>query len=257
MARGIVQNLTFRKKRGFDALEFCKFLEKEYLKSNRSGTRTKKTFAPSSIGGYNGLCPRYWYLAFNEHEFQDRNDALGIANMANGTAAHSRIEKLLNESNIEVDTEVEINFADPPLRGFVDFIMDWDGEIVVGEFKTTRQEVFMIRQASMKPSPQHIIQILIYLKVTGNKNGFVMYENKNSQEFLVIPVELDEKNEKIVDDVFEWLRMVYKNFEEGELPIRPVRKANKICKGCPIFDECWVKQPEGTVDLPLMEVPTL
>jgi CRISPR/Cas system-associated exonuclease Cas4 (RecB family) len=257
MARDIVQNLTFRKAKSFDAAAFSKFIEAQYLKSNRSGTRTKQTFAPSSIGGYNGLCPRYWYLAFNEHDFDDNNDALGIANMANGTAAHDRIEKLLNDSNLNVDTEVEIKLEDPPIRGFIDFIMEWDGEIVVGEFKTTRQEVFLIRQASMKPSAQHMIQILIYLKATGNKSGLVLYENKNTQEFLVIPVELNERTEALIEEVFEWLRMVYKNFEEGELPKRPVRKTNKICKGCPLFNDCWNVQPEGTVDLPLMGVPTI
>jgi CRISPR/Cas system-associated exonuclease Cas4 (RecB family) len=135
--------------------------------------------------------------------------------------------------------------------------MEWDGEIVVGEFKTTRQEVFLIRQASMKPSAQHMIQILIYLKATGNKSGLVLYENKNTQEFLVIPVELNERTDALIEEVFEWLRMVYKNFEEGELPKRPVRKTNKICKGCPLFNDCWNVQPEGTVDLPLMGVPTI
>jgi CRISPR/Cas system-associated exonuclease Cas4 (RecB family) len=258
VARDIVQNLKFRKaKVSFDPAAFSAFLEQQYLKSNRFGTRTKQTFAPSSIGGYNGICPRYWYLAFNEHEFTDNNDALGIANMANGTAAHDRIEKLLVESGMPVDIEVEMKMVDPPIRGYIDMMLEVEGEVVIGEFKTTRQEVFMIRQASMKPSAQHLIQILIYLKATQKKSGFLLYENKNTQEFLVIPVHLDEKNEAIIEEVFEWLRMVYKNFEEGELPKRPFTKRNKTCKSCPIFDWCWNKQPEGTIDIPVMEVPKI
>lgn len=258
MAREIVQNLKFRKaKASFDPAAFSAFLERQYLKSNRSGTRTKQTFAPSSIGGYNGVCPRYWYLAFSEHEFNDNNDALGIANMANGTAAHSRIEKLLEESGIPVDVEVEMKMADPPIRGYIDMMLEVDGEVVIGEFKTTRQEVFMIRQASMKPSAQHLIQLLIYLKATGKTSGFLLYENKNTQEFLVIPVQMNEKNEAIIEEVFEWLRMVYKNFEEGELPKRPFTKRNKTCKSCAIFEWCWEKQPEGTIDIPIMEVPKI
>lgn len=254
--KGIVQNLTFRKTSGtFDPAAFSTFLEDQYLKMNRSGKRTKQTFAPSSIGGYNGTCPRYWYLAFNEHEFTDNNDAQGIANMANGTAAHSRIEKLMNDSGIPVDVEVEMKYADPPIRGYIDMMLEWEGEVVVGEFKTARQEVFMIRQASMKPSTQHLIQILIYLKATGKKSGFLLYENKNTQEFLVIPVDMNEKHEAFLEEVFGWLRMVYKNFEEGELPQRPFTKRNKICKSCPLFDWCWNKQPEGTIELPVMEVP--
>ena len=258
MARDIIQNLKFRKATGtFDPAAFSTFLETQYLKSNRSGTRTKVTFAPSSIGGYNGTCPRYWYLAFNEHQFVDNNDALGIANMANGTAAHSRIERLMLDSGIPVDCEVEMKLADPPIRGYIDMMLEWDGQIVVGEFKTTRQEVFLIRQSTMKPSAQHLIQVLIYLKATGKRQGFLLYENKNTQEFLVIPVELNERNEALIEEVFDWLRLVYKNFEEGGLPKRPWTRKNKICKSFPLFDHCWNQQPEGTVDIPVMEVPKI
>lgn len=256
MARDIIQNLKFRKATGtFDPAAFSAFLEAQYLKANRSGTRTKVTFAPSSIGGYNGTCPRYWYLAFGEHQFVDNNDALGIANMSNGTAAHARIEKLMLDSGIPVDCEVEMKMEDPPIRGYIDMMLEWEGEIVVGEFKTTRQEVFLIRQSTMKPSAQHLIQVLIYLKATGKRQGFLLYENKNTQEFLVIPVELNERNEAIIEEVFDWLRLVYNNFKEGELPKRPWSRKNKICKSCPLFDHCWNQQPEGTVDIAPMEVP--
>jgi len=256
MAREIIKNLTYRKTTGtFDPAEFSVFLEDQYLKKNRSGTRAKKTFAPSSIGGYNGICPRYWYLAFNQHDFADSNDALGIANMSNGTYSHSRIEKLLEDSGVPVDLESEMTYADPPIRGYIDIMIEWEGEIVVGEFKTARSEAFAVRQASMKPSFQHLVQILIYLKATQKKSGFLLYENKNTQEFLVIPVEMNERNEALLEKVFEWLRAVYKNFEEGELPKRPFTRKSVICKGCAIKDWCWEQQPEGTVDMPAMEVP--
>lgn len=254
--REIIQNLSFRKTTGtFDPVEFSTFLQEQYLKKNRSGVSQKKTFAPSSIGGYKGVCPRYWYLAFNEHEFQDANDAQGIANMEVGTQGHARIEKLLEDSGIPADLETEMTYDDPPIRGYIDIMIEWKGEIVVGEFKTTNNEGFMYRRSTMKPSFQHLIQLLIYLKATQKKSGFLLYENKNSQELLVIPVEMNEKNEALLESVFEWLRAVYKNYQEGELPKRPFTRKNKICKGCPLFDWCWNKQPEGTIELPVMDVP--
>ena len=257
MSRNIIANLKFKKNTHFNADDFSKFIEEQYLKSNRTRDMTKVTFSPSSVGGYNGLCPRYWYMAFKGANFVDKNDALGIANMSVGTASHDRIEKLMENSGIPVDIEVEIKMEDPPIRGYVDMMLEWDNNIVVGEYKTTRQEVFFIRQATMKPSAQHLIQVLIYLKATGKTSGFVFYENKNTQEFLIIPVELNAANEKIIEEVFDWLRMVYKNYQEGELPKRPVSRRNKICKGCALFEECWETQPEGTVEIPLMEVPKI
>ena len=257
-SRDIVQNLSFRGQPGLvDAAGLSAFLEKQYLKANRAPAQTQKvTFSPSSIGGYNGLCPRYWYMAFKGAMYIDNNDAIGIANMANGTAAHSRIEGLFKDSGANVELEVEARIDDPPVRGFIDLMIEWDNEILVGEVKTTRQEVFMIRQTTMKPSAQHLLQVLLYLKATGNKRGFLLYENKNSQEFLVIPVEYTEQNKKILNEALDWMRLVYKNYQEGELPTRPFTKKNKNCKGCPIFDECWSAEP-GTVTIAPMEVPKL
>lgn len=257
MGREIIQNLTFRKGGSLDTAALAEFIEKQYLKSNRpEEVKQKKTFSPSSIGGYNGLCPRYWYLAFKGANFVDDNDAVGIAVMSNGTFTHDRIQALFAKSGLNVELEVEIKIEDPPVRGFVDLMMEWGDDIIVGEIKSTRQEIFMIRQSTMKPSAQHLIQVLLYLKATKKTKGFLMYENKNTQEFLIIPVEYSERNKQILNDVLDWLRKVYKNYEEGELPTRPFTKKNKICKGCPLFDECWSGEP-GTVTIEPMEVPTV
>jgi len=255
MGREIIQNLTFRKEGALDTASISEFIEKQYLKSNRSPeVKQKLTFSPSNIGGYNGLCPRYWYLAFKGAKFVDDNDALGIAVMSNGTHTHDRIQSLFEKSGIPVELEVEIKIESPPVRGFVDLMMEWNNDIVVGEIKSTRQEVFLIRQATMKPSAQHLIQVLLYLKATKKTKGFLLYENKNTQEFLIIPVEYSERNKKILNDVLDWMTKVYKNYEKGELPTRPYTKKNKICQGCPLFDDCW-SQGAGTVTIEPMEVP--
>lgn len=256
--RDIVQGLKFRKPKEFtlDGHELSETLEAAYLLQQRpDGYKQKKTFSPSSIGYGNATCPRYWYLAFNGAEFKEKSDALGIANMAYGTDAHARIEKLFEDAGILVDKEIEIKISDPPIRGYMDVMIDWKGEHVPGEIKTTRQEMFVFRQSSMKPTSYNLYQILIYMKATGKKNGFLLYENKNDQSFLVIPVAMDERNEKILGDAFEWLRLVRRAYEDGMTPNHPVSKKNKICKTCPVWDACWGEgNPEGVVDIPLMEV---
>lgn len=255
--REIVQNLKFKNANdGFDHNALAKLIEESYLQQRRAPKFSKKTtFSPSSIGGYQGTCPRYWYLAFEGGIAVDAADAVGIATMKNGTDAGVRIAKVFEDSGALVGKEIEVNLKDPPIRGFIDVMVRLDGEIVVGEIKTTRQESFVFRKNTMKPMATHLCQILIYLDATQKKHGFLMYENRNTQEYVIIPVEMNEKNRKILDEVYDWLRVVRKSWEDKELPKRPFQKRNKICKGCPMFDICWNHSPDGTVKIPVMVTP--
>lgn len=261
MSRNIVQSLKYKTHAtGIDAKKLEAVLEDAYLARKRpDGFTQKKTFAPSSIGYNHGTCPRYWFLAFNGAEFvENGTDALGVANMAYGVDAHTRIQSLFKEAGILVDEEVEVKLNDPPIRGFIDVLIRWEDEVVVGEIKTTRQESFIFRQTTMKPMATHLIQILIYMKATGKQNGFVLYENKNDQTFLVIPVEWNDKHEALLEEVFDWLRIVYSTYEDDVLPMRPFRKQEgKVCMACPLNKVCWEDNPEGTVKISRMEVPTV
>jgi CRISPR/Cas system-associated exonuclease Cas4 (RecB family) len=234
-------------------------LEGAYLQQRRPSKFTqKKTFSPSTIGYGHGTCARYWFLAFTGGMFKDSVDALGVANMANGTQAHERIESLFDTLGIRLGNEIEILHSDPPIRGFADVEITWNGQEVIGEVKTTRSESFLVRQATMKPSPNHLFQILTYMKVRNRKIGFLLYENKNSQEFLIIPIEMNATNEKIIDDAFDWMREVYKSYTDGNVPNRPLTKSSKICKACPFYEWCWSDDsPTGEIDIPVMGVPKL
>lgn len=257
-SRELIQATKFRKavEPSFDVAELEVVIEKAYLKQKRKdGKKTKKSFSPSSIGYGHGNCPRYWYLAFSGAEFVETTDSLGIAVMANGSATHQRLQSLFKEAGILVADEVEVNFRNPPIRGFLDVMirMQPGGKVVVGEIKSARSESFLFRENTQKPAINHLIQLLIYMHITKKDEGFILYENKNDQTILVLSVSMNEKNKKILDDVLEWMRTVHKNFEEGSLPKAPWTKRNKACRGCPVFDECWSK-PKGTVDIPALEV---
>lgn len=258
VTREIIQGLKFRKQpKNFDANKLAEILEAAYMQQRRPDKHTqKKTFSPSTIGYGHGTCPRYWFLAFTGGPYVETVDALGIANMSNGTQAHERIEALFDASGIRLGNEIEVTMDSPPVRGFADVEIDWHGEAVIGEIKTTRQESFLVRQAKMTPSANHLFQILIYMKARNRKIGFLLYENKNSQEFLIIPIEMTEHNEAIVDKALDWMRTVYKSYEDGQVPNRPLTKRSKICKACPFYEWCWSDEsPEGEIDIPVMEVP--
>jgi CRISPR/Cas system-associated exonuclease Cas4 (RecB family) len=264
MSREIVKGLKF-KRGGLDPRAIADIVEQGYLNKRReSGFIQKKTFSPSTVGYGHGTCPRYWFHAFTGAWFDEsRTDAQGVANMDTGTHEHENMERFFEEAGILVANEVEITIENPPVRGFVDAIIDWEGEEIVGEFKTTRQEGFVFREITGKPTNYHLIQLLTYLRALNKKRGFLLYLNKNDQTVCVIPVELDETNEKIIEEVFEWLRTTRAAWEAGTLPMRPFRKnketglpENKVCRECPVKRDCFA-EGEGVVKIARMELPTL
>ena len=217
-------------------------------------------------------CPRRWYLSFSGAEFDESADAVGIANMENGSAFHDRIQKLFTDAGIMAEEEKELIVEDPPIRGFIDAIAEIDGVRAVGEFKSTRDESFVHRRYSGNPMAYHLYQVLIYMYFEKIDQGFLFYENKNDQTFLTIPIRMNDYTRKIIEDAIEWMRKVHGNWkkdvidedEDGNpvvsyenLPTRPWTRRNKNCQQCPVFNECWENRPDGEVDLPPMEVVTL
>lgn len=257
MAREIVKNLKFKKYPGkFDPAKFADQLNEAYLNLKRpDGFMQKKSFSPSTVGYGYGNCPRYWYMAFNGAEFKDDNDAQAVANMQYGTEAHARLQKLISTFPEYRAEEVEILNDYPPIRGFADLVMDYDVD-VIGEIKTAKQEVWDQRQVTMASSANHLLQLLMYMHIKEFDEGFFVYENKNTQEILVIPIYMTERNKGIIKNLFLWLQEVYDNYKDGGLPMRPFIKTSSSCKYCPLKKSCWAKTAElGDVQIEAYEVP--
>lgn len=263
MAREIVKNLKFKKYSGkFDVNEFADKLNAAYLATKRpDGHMQKKSFSPSSFGYGHGNCPRYWYMAFNGANFIDDNDAQAVANMAHGTQAHDRIQGLMKaipDYFKSIEMEVEIKNEYPPIRGFADSIIEFEDYKVIAEIKTAKQEVWDTRQSEMAPTSNHMLQLLSYMHIKQIDEGFFLYENKNTQEVLVIPVMMTDKNKQIIEGLFLWLREVWDNYKDGGLPMRPFTKTQSACKYCPLKKACWAKDAStGEVQIEAYEVPSL
>jgi hypothetical protein len=161
--------------------------------------------------------------------------------------------------------EFKVVNDDPPIFGFGDLAVTWQGEPMIGEVKTTTQEKWTAMQASMKPPGYQLVQLLIYLRVMKKEKGFFVIENKNTHELLIIPIKMTPANEKIVDDVFEWMRTVKKNSDDDNLPTRPFTKTSWNCQGGRVLQTCggagcfrWGSPNDpnpGVVDLPPLELP--
>lgn len=258
MSREIVSQLKFKKHKGkFDPNSFAKMIEDAYMATKREDKFTQKTsFAPSLLGYGHGNCPRYWYLAFSGVIFEEQIDSMALANMMNGTQAHERLQKLIRSLDTFKEEEREMVNANPPVRGFADTILEIDGSEVIGEIKTAKEEVFLHRQSSMSPSANHLLQLLTYMKINNSKEGFFLYENKNTQEIIVIPVEMNAKNKKIIEDLFDWMSEVWDAFQNKSLPTRVFTKSTYTCKGCPVKSSCYDME-KGDITIEKYEAPKL
>lgn len=226
-------------------------IQSGYLVGREAKYRKKKTFSPSSLVYGNGKCPRYWFYAFEGAEFSDDADAYAVANMSNGTMSHERIQKAMLDAGIMIEDEVKVISNDPPIFGFADGMLEWEGEEVVAEIKTMREESFAYRKASNKAPSYHLEQIILYMKILKKSKGVLIYESKNSHELHIIPVEVSDDYIKWVDKSFEWMRAVRKMWEEKTLPMKPYRSNSKVCKGCPVKDLCFAGPKGDEKMLPL------
>lgn len=236
-------------------------IEEGYTVNRVDKFQTKKSFAPSTIAYSHGECPRYWYLAFSGATFEDNADAYGAANMTAGTLSHARIQqammdggvaKIYRDENNEPTTEFKIIHDDPPIFGYGDVMLDWEGEEIVGEIKTMLNEGFEYRKNSMKPKAGHLIQLLIYMKILKRQKGALIYENKNNHELLVLPVEVNDYYRSWIDNTFQWMRDVRTAWSDKTLPTKNYRSNSKICKTCPIQKAC-AEAGDGVIKIKSME----
>ena len=224
------------KNNGLDGL--IEKINSGYIANRGPRHQQKKSFAPSTIAYGHGECPRYWYLAFEGGTFEDYADPFAGANMTNGIKGHERIQQAIKDAGIMIQDEFKITYEDPPIFGFGDALVEWDGEELLLEIKTAMQEGFEYRKKSRKAKTGHLIQVLIYMKILKKRKGVILYENKNNHELLAIPVEVNDYYIKWVDQTFEWMRTVRKAWEDKLLPKKNYRSNSKICKTCPLRAVC-------------------
>lgn len=252
--------------KAFDVEAMNDLLEEASAKGGRqNGFTKKKSFAPSGVGYGSGTCPRYWYYAFHGAEFVYDNTARQRANMDAGTAAGERIAKLFKNAGILNAAEFKIIHEDPPIFGYGDLAVTWQGEQMVGEVKTTRTEMFAMRAAKGEAPGYQMIQLLIYMRVLNKDKGFFVVEDKNDHGLLIIPVKMTDERRALVEEVFEWMRAVKAASDADTLPKRPFTPKSKECKSCPVWDTCWAGYKRGSVngtdpapgivDLPPLKVP--
>lgn len=239
-----------------------------YIAKRESKHQVKKTFAPSTLVWNHGECARYWYLAFEGNVFENTDTPYSVANMTSGTKSHDRIQQAMLDADVAVayvdedatkkagetvyTTEFKVINNDPPIFGYGDAMIKWEGEELVGEIKTMGSDAFEYHKLHGKPKVSNMMQLLIYMKIMKTSKGVLIYENKNSHDLLIFPVEVNDHYIAWIENTFNWLRKVRKSWKDKEIPQKNYRSNSKICKGCPLKTACALAEP-GTVKIEPLE----
>ena len=232
-----------------------KAIERGYTANIKPKFTKKQYFSPSTLTWGSGECARFWYLAFDGAVFHDDADAYGVANRTSGSLSHDRIQDAMINAGIldetmELETErkygkqkhpgleFSVKYDDPPIFGYGDAMLNYNGQSILGEIKTSPNDGFEFRKISRKPKNGHLMQLLMYMKILKKDKGVLIYENKNNHELLTLPVEVNDAYIAWIDYAFNWMREVRKAWVDRTLPAKTYRSNSKICKGCPIQKAC-------------------
>jgi CRISPR/Cas system-associated exonuclease Cas4 (RecB family) len=237
-----------------DGKDIVQGFKDSFIESSSTTFTTKTTFSPSKIVWGSGGCPRLWYFLFNGVDATRTDSSFAKDNMSNGTDSHERMQKRLMEGPLNCEVERELKKESPPIRAFCDVVVKTkhDGDIPI-EIKTAKDEAFAFRLVNFEAAAYHRLQLLFYMDIMDAPYGFIMYENKNTYDKLLIPVIMNKENRDLLDKTHEWMRTVYKAYEEDKMPMffKNRRVNSKICQTCEVREHCDAAG-EGVVMLPLL-----
>jgi CRISPR-associated exonuclease Cas4 len=142
-----------------------------------------------------------------------------------GNDVHLKLQDVLREEGYQVEVGVSVKIGDFKLVGRVDALKD-DGENPhLIEFKT-------VQEIPREPYENHILQIQVYLLMTGLEKGYLVYLARKDGRVKVFKV---AKDKKALKKVVERAYLLYRALKEKAPP--PPEKG-PWCNACPFTLTC-------------------
>lgn len=161
-----------------------------------------------------------------------------------GNAIHEKWQRLFIRAGYSTVEDLDVTQFNKKFR--ISFTPDiicripefYDGEMV-GELKSVNTYQFQ----KMVRHPSAWKQLQWYMFLTGIKKGFVLSEDKNTQDFKVEVYDYDKSLIAPFYERAEQIKYYYKRvFAEHKMVSRPddAKRADcKRCIACPMRDACW------------------
>ena len=201
--------------------------------------------ASALIVGEKDFCLRAQVLSLIYHQLQGEQINVDLMRIfEQGNAIHEKWQRLFiragystaNDLDVtQFNDEYKISFTPDIICSIPEF---YDGKMI-GEIKSVNTYQFqrMLRHPSAHKQAQW------YMHLTGIKKGFVLNEDKNTQQFKLEIYDYDPKEVAIPVDRAEQIKYYYNRvFNEGKMVKRPKDAKSPTCKKCEkcaMRDACW------------------
>jgi CRISPR/Cas system-associated exonuclease Cas4 (RecB family) len=119
--------------------------------------------------------------------------------------------------------------------GIIELVKNEPDERYVVDFKTVKAEKFAILK---DPDPVYIVQINIYMWLSGVKKSIIFYEEKNTHELKEFHLRYDAER---IEDIKTNALKLKKVLAARQLPSIPktFEKRSKPCVYCEFREKCW------------------
>lgn len=133
----------------------------------------------------------------------------------------------------------EINI--PPndlITGRADVIVSLNNELHVVDIKSINDYAFkLLKDGSREPDEGYVKQLNLYMHFFGIKKGFLLFDNKNTQELLEVPVPY---NEALALECIERFKRIKEMIDKNIMPKKPQFSEDDKwkCDYCAYKNEC-------------------
>lgn len=237
-----ILNKTFYLER--DIERELEFLEHVMTRGQETAER-KGLHASAIIVSDNKFCLRQQVLSLIYHQLQGEQINIGLKRIfEEGNAVHEKWQRLFVRAKFSAPTELDKTmYSDRYQLSYTPDIMceikDFYDGPMIGEIKSVN--TFQFKKMNRHPSAYKQLQLYMYL--SGIDKGFVLCEDKNTQEFKIEVYDFDEHIVKPFIDRLEQIKKGYDNvFQKHKMIKRPLDATSANCKrcaSCPMRVACW------------------
>lgn len=190
-----------------------------------------------------GKCPRWLAYELREDIPKKPLTAQKIRIYRAGKEFEENLEEELKA--LGWNYEREVPFEKGIISGRADFLLKDPFETIL-EAKTIHPYFW---QKLKTPLIEHILQLCFYLSCAKLEIGFLIYENKGSQERKEFLVKLSDYEEELESAIKKIEELAQTDFYQ-ELPERAYPKSDWHCKTCDYFETCWQDFEEEIPETP-------
>lgn len=201
--------------------------------------------ASNMLVGDSAFCLRSQVLSLVYKQLQGEQINVGLMRIfEEGNAIHEKWQRMFIRGGYSKPGQLDhTQYDDHYMMSFTPDIICcipefYDG-LMVGEIKSVN--TFAFKKQSKHPSAWK--QCQWYMHLTGIKKGFVLSEDKNTQDFRVEVYDYEPDKVQKFADRAEAIRDAYGNLMENHKMVRRPSDAKKPdcrrCESCPMRDACW------------------